>query len=303
LIFAPFRVLPFSAAATLWALVIVAVYAAIARAAFRTAEPTGLDARLVATAAFAFAPFVELVRYGQSTIILVAACYAAYLALNRQRPVLAGAALGLLALKPQFGLPFAVVVLAGGEWAMLAGAILSVTAQAAAVWIVMGREAFTRYAALLPDIVRNTDALEANKWTVHSLRSLTQLLPSPAATLLWVGMSAAGLWYVARVWRSDAPLSVRFGFAMLAAVLVSPHLLVYDATLAALPLLWFGAWLDSREDAGSYWTAVYFLFFAFALPIALVTRIQPSVVLLVWIAWKVTRTALRDERSVAPAFP
>ena len=62
-------------------------------------------------------------------------------------PALAGVAFGLLAIKPQFGIPLVVVVLVGREWPMLAGALASVVAQVGAASWVLGSEAFRRFIA------------------------------------------------------------------------------------------------------------------------------------------------------------
>ena len=98
-------------------------------------------------AAAAFPPFFSLILYGQISIIILAAFWLGWLALERGRSYLAGVAFGILALKPQFGIPLAVIVLACGEWRMLAGALSSVAAQAAAVWLVLGWSAFAGFAA------------------------------------------------------------------------------------------------------------------------------------------------------------
>jgi hypothetical protein len=85
----------------------------------------------VLAAAAAFPPFWSLVLYGQITILILR--HSGWLAGARTgRHYLAGVAFGLLALKPQFGIPLAAIVVACGEWRMLAGAVTSVVAQAAA---------------------------------------------------------------------------------------------------------------------------------------------------------------------------
>ena len=66
-------------------------------------------------------------------MVPVAAYALAWLALTRGRMFLAGLALGLLSVKPQFGLMLAFVTLACGEWWLMAGAITSVALQAAGV--------------------------------------------------------------------------------------------------------------------------------------------------------------------------
>jgi hypothetical protein len=83
---------------------------------------------------------------------------------------------------------------------------------------------------------------------------------------------------------------------MLAAVLVNPHLIVYDATVLALPLLWFGAYMQESaptEDATRFWKTVYWLYAALFAPTAAAIGIQVSVVLMVAVMLIVMREAGR----------
>ncbi len=176
---------------------------------------------------------------------------------------------------------------------MLAGAVASIAAQAAIVWVVMGSGAFTGFYAFVPQIIANANALEHVAQRVHSIRSITRLLPHPLETPVWIAAVAAILVAVAIVWRSQVPVRVRLGFAMLAGVLTSPHLIVYDATLLALPLVWLGAWAKTQANAKEYALAVGLLFVALALPWSSLTRIQPSVVVMLWIAHQVWRSVRR----------
>jgi len=76
--------------------------------------------------------------------------------------------------------------------------------------------------------------------------------------------------------------------------LVSPHLIVYDATVLVLPLLWFGAYVQERSarlDAATFWTVVYWLFVTLLAPTAAVIWIQVSVVLMVWLAISFARAS------------
>src|SRR6185503_14054295 len=110
---------------------------------------------------------------------------------------------------------------------------------------------------------------------------------------LWVVTCGLVLWQVVRVWRSNAPLAVRFGLAMLAAVLCNPHLIVYDAVILMLPLLWFASWLESAAYQG----LLYGLFLLFFVPVGALTRVQPTVLLMLAIVWLVTRQATSGTRA------
>jgi hypothetical protein len=79
---------------------------------------------------------------------------------------------------------------------------------------------------------------------------------------------------------------VRLGLLIVATVLVSPHLTIYDATVLALPLLWLGAWVGTEPRAdrpAMYWSTVYWLFVTLLLPTALLIRVQISVLILGWL--------------------
>lgn len=292
---APFSHLPFTMAVTVWALLMVGLYALILHSTYRSLH-LRIDAVIFALLAAAFPPFVEMVQYGQNTVLLLGACFLAWRALECERPVLAGAALGLLAIKPQFGIPFAAIVLAGREWRMVAGAACSIAAQATIVWLVMGPAAFTTLAAIIPDIVANADALEPIAARVHSIRSLTHLLPHSLQAPVWIVAVGGILTTVGLVWRSSAPVRVRLGYAILAGVLVSPHLIAYDATLLALPLMWFADWTKNRAER-EYQIAVGLLFVTVALPWSALIRVQPSVLVMLWIAHQVWRSVRPSTRQ------
>jgi hypothetical protein len=100
------------------------------------------------------------------------------------------------------------------------------------------------------------------------------------------------------VWKSDAPVRIRLGVVMLASLLVNPHVIVYDVTLLALPLLWFGAYMLETErhaDAPAYGVLVYWLFAALFIPTAAAIGVQMSVPLmmglLVWMTRATTQPA------------
>lgn len=284
---APISALPYEWAMYLWGLVSLALTAVILAGAYRAVRHQLPDITLAILAAAAFQPLSELIVSGQISVVVLAACYLGWLALERDRPMLAGAALGLLGIKPQFGLPFAVIVLATRNWRMLIGALLCVLGQVIAVWATMGAEALTGFANMTPAILGNIDALEVATQRSHSIRALTRLAPVWLGLPLWVVTCGLVLWQVVRVWRSDAPLTVRFGLAILAAVLCNPHLIVYDAVLLMLPLLWFASWLES----GAYQGLLYALFLVFLVPVGAFTAVQPTVLLMLAIVWLVTRQA------------
>jgi hypothetical protein len=291
-LFIPFSTLSFSSAVAAWTLITVIVYCLIVWRAWNAVRGLLPDRLLVLAAAVGFPPFWQVVMNGQVTIVILTALFLAWLALERRQSFLAGAALGLLAVKPQFGLPFAAIVLVRRDWPMLAGALVCIGVQALVVWWVLGAAAFSGYAAMLPTISAHADELEARPFQSHSVRAVTRLLPDPLGVPLWFLVTGWVLWSTARVWLTPEPLKVRFGLAVLAAVLVNPHLIVYDAAVLVLPLIWFPAWLVGRRVPGEiqkFGALVYGLVVTFMAPTAAVVGLQISVLLMLALFWSVAR--------------
>ncbi len=299
--FAPVTGLSYQGALLIWCLLTIGGYALIVWSAWRPVADLLPDRAFVIAAAAAFPPFWSLILHGQVTLIVLAAFWAGWLALERHRPWLAGFAFGLLAIKPQFGIPLAVVVLACGEWSMLAGAVASVIAQAAAVWLMLGPDAFTAYADFIPTMIAYADFLEAKPFLSHSLRAVTRLAPNWIGVPLWATVSAMVLWYTVRAWRSQAPLRVRLGIVVVASALVNPHMIIYDLTVLALPLVWFGAYVQEPardKHASAYWMLVYWLFVTTFMPTAAAIGVQASVLVLVALLALVVRAAQDDAAAL-----
>ncbi len=293
-LFAPFSGLSYRQALSIWNAMTIALYVVIVWSAWRRVAGQLSDRTLVLAAAAAFPPFWSLVLYGQITIVIVIAFWLGWLALERGRSYLAGLAFGLLALKPQFGIPLAAIVLACGEWRMLGGAVSSILAQAAAVWLMLGSSVFAGFMASIPTTVAHADWLEPQPHMSHSLRAVTRLLPNWAGLPLWAALSALVLWLTVKVWKSQAPLRVRLGTVILASVLVNPHVIGYDLTLLVLPLLWFGAFIlepERAENGPAFGRMVYWLCAALFAPTATIIGLQASVPLMMGLLVFVARAA------------
>jgi alpha-1,2-mannosyltransferase len=293
-LFAPFSRWSYRQALLIWSVLTVALYALIVWSTWRRVAGRLSDTRLMLAAAAAFPPFWTLVLYGQITIVILIAFWLGWLALERGRGYLAGVAFGVLALKPQFGIPLAAIVLACGEWRMLAGAVSSVIAQAAAVWLMLGSSVFTGFAASLRMTFINVDALESKPYMSHSLRAVTRLLPNWAGLPLWLALVAVVLWYTVKFWKSEAPLHVRLGVVILASVLVNPHVIVYDATLLVLPLVWFGAYMlepEQKGHAAAFGRTIYWLFATLFAPTAAIIGLQASVPIMMGLLVFIARAA------------
>ena len=301
LLFAPFSRLTFRHAMFLWSAITIAGFGVIIYSAWRSVAMQPRDAVFVIAAAAAFPPFWNLVLYGQATIVILAGFWLGWIALERKQRFLAGVAFGLLLFKPQFALPLVAVVLVCSEWSMLMGAAFSIAVQAGAVALLLGRNVLNAYGEFIPVIVRHADLLEPKPFESHSLRALTRLAPAAIGLPAWGILSVVVLAIAVAVWRTSAPIRVRLGTVILASVLVNPHLIIYDATVLALPLIWLGSYVQARgsqNDAERFWVCVYWLFVTLLAPTAAVIGIQVSVFLMIWILIVSARTVARPAGSV-----
>jgi hypothetical protein len=196
--------------------------------------------------------------------------------------VLAGLALSLLTIKPQFALVITAIAIASFDWRMMLGAAIGIAGQAIAVMAVFGAGVFQAYAEMVMRMPALSPLLEPKPWQLHSLRALTQLLPHGADWLVWSALSAVVIAVAFRAWRGEAPLRLRFGLVVLASLLVDPHLLTYDAAVLALPIAWIGGLLlERRVNAPAFWQLAFWLAVTLLAPTALWIRVQASAVLLV----------------------
>lgn len=309
LVFAPLGNLPYHIAALLWALVSLLAYAGAVWLAWRPAQGALAKYSLVGVAAAAFPPFWNLILHGQTTAAALIAFAAAGVALSHGRKILAGLALGLLLIKPQFGLVLAIVVLTCGEWAILAGLALSAVIQALAVAGLLGPTVLLDYLKVLPRLAGVQDALEPSIAHLHSLAAVTRLLPGPAATLAWLLVSGAVCWMTVRVWRAPMPVPVRMGALVMGSTLVNPHLNVYDAAVIAAPLVSLSGWLEMQSGPVSdlrhrWYPAIYALYVLLFFPTARAITIQLSpfvLLLLMHTVWRMADDSSRQERVAGDA--
>lgn len=294
LIFYPFTVLPYRAAALLWAAITIVGYVVVTWRSWHPVRHLLPDRRFLVAAAAAFPPFFLLVLYGQTTLLPLLAFFLAWLALRGGRPVLAGLALGLLSIKPQFAPVVALVLLAGLNGRVLLGLAASAVVQVTAVVWTMGTQAFMAYLSTLKTLSTVEHLVEPDAWRMHSLRTLTRLMPGTAGDVMWAAASVVVVGLAVRAWRSAAPLHARFGIVVLATVLVNPHLFAYDAVVLVLPFIWLGGWLEAVASPvrHSYWQAVYATSALLLFPTALIIHVQGSVIVLSWIFWRTAQDVI-----------
>jgi len=268
---------------------------------------------LIALCAIAYPPLFHFFVRGQISAWMLACFTAAYLAFWARRDWLAGIALGFLFVKPQFLAAVPVVLLLARAWRPLVGLVASVAAQVAFVSIYFGRGVLRAYFAMLLHSAGRpgTTELDLSPIQMHSLRSFWALLipSSPVVWILYLASSMAVLVMAAALWKSSLPLSVRFSSLLLAAVLVNPHLYIYDLLALAPALLLLADWTRSTPQDDSSPAIRVLLYLSFSLPlfgpVNRWTHLQVSVVAftaLLCLLWRLSRAAKwSGNRKLAPS--
>ena len=171
-----------------------------------------------------------------SNALLVAALIAGGMALVSTRPLLAGALIGVLVFKPQYGpLPF-LALLAAGEGRALAAAIASAAILCAVSAVLFGPSLWLDWfnVYLHPQTVAGVNATDWGHMWDESVSTCVGLLGAPSwlATAAQILAAAVALGFTWQAFRFGNPQ--RVAILCCAVLLASPHLSNYDLILLAL---------------------------------------------------------------------
>lgn len=293
LLFLPLASLSFPAAARIWAAISVLVCAACIYAIWRRCPNLRGHPGAIAMAALAFPPFFHFFVRGQFSPVILACFTLTFLALQANRPWLAGIALGCLILKPPFLLAIPVILLIAPARKMFLALILSAIAQIEMATLYFGSTVMHNYFDLLLHPARWLAEAELSLAPIqmHSLRAFwTLLIPWPAVSLaLYILCSIAAIAAATAIWRSAATLPLRFSALTFAAILVDPYLFVYDlAVLAPALLLLTDSILIHDRPALRLLAYLSFLLPLFG-PLSRWTHVQVSVVAFAALLWTLYR--------------
>ena len=300
ILFAPLAALPYSVALTLWLIGNVLIYALCCYTVWRTCPRLRSEKLTAFILVVGYPALIHLLAWGQTSGLALACFTAAYLAMRSGRLFVAGLAIGCLAFKPQLALASAVVFLFTGEWRVIGGALVTAIGQLAAGWMYYGRSVLADYVQHLFHVQSILWLLEPRPYQMHSLRSFWAMLVPSAQWpfILYLVSATIVLAITVRFWRSASPLSLRFSTLLLATVLVSPHLTVYDLVILAPAFLLISDW--AIEHSGEpYSHAVGLLLYLCYLapligPLSQWTRLQitvPAFVALLWMVMRLSRDA------------
>lgn len=277
--------LPYVWAYGVWALLLLALYVAMWRAAFGGGSAPFWLAMGSSTT------YMNIV-YGQNGL-LNATLVGAGLLVLRTRPLLAGMAIGALCYKPQIGLPIGILLLATGQWRAVFGAALSVSLLCGASLALLGPDvwiAFINNAESTRALLEYRELPLAKLGTIFSVARMLGLAPAPAYVLQGI-VAIAALALAVRAWRLGVEWEPKLAVMAATVPLVPPYLFDYDFTVLLLPIGWLlvdgfrHGWLPGMR------TVLTLAWFAptvsFTIASATHVQILPFTSLaLFWMAWR-----------------
>jgi Glycosyltransferase family 87 len=271
LLFVPLARLSFPGAARIWvAFSIVAIFACL-YSIWKSCMALRSHAGMVILCAAAFPPLFHFFVRGQISAAVLVCFSAAFLAFRAGHHWLAGFALGFLVFKPQFLVAIPLILLLSQAWRTFAGLALGAGGQLAVTAFYFGSSVMQTYLGTMWHMSRWIGFAEGGpaRIQMHSLRSFWSLLiPWPDVALaLYILTSFVVVALAVGVWKSSAPLALRFSALTLAAVLANPHLFVYDLLVLAPVLLLLADWILSQGHPSASAPLKLLLYLAFLLPL------------------------------------
>lgn len=283
LCFAPFAELPYSQALILWLSLSAALYLLCLYTTWHMCPHLCSQKLTVFILTLAFPAFWHLMLWGQTSALALFFFTLAFLAFTAEKNFLAGLALGCLIFKPQLGVAIAVILIVRARWNVIAGGILSAAAQLAAGLSYYGGSPVREWLNALRHFGNVASLLEPKPYQTHCLRTFwAMLMPWPKVAFALYILTAILVFALAvRCWQSNLPLSLRYSALLLATVLVSPHLTVYDLVILAPMFLLLSDWCLAHPDISATPALKLLLYLAYALPLigplARWTHVQLSV--------------------------
>lgn len=220
--------LPYLTGWLVWMGATLALYAA----AMQKLAPGGFAALLALALPAVYTNFL----HGQNGFVIAALFAFGLHSLFAGRPIIAGVALGLIAIKPQYGLLIPVALAAGGYWRAFAAAGATVAAQVALPTAIFGPEIWAGFFETMR--AARTEIIEAGAIGFEKIQSVfaeARFLGAPVAFAYALqGLVAAALAFaVFRLWRGKAPAEIKGAGLVVAAVLATPYAVDYDLVILA----------------------------------------------------------------------
>ena len=213
----------------------------------------------------AFPGILTNLGHGQNGFV-TAACFGWGMMLSRNRPFLAGMALGVLIIKPHLLIAAPIILLAARRWMMIAGGLTSGVLLLAMSWAILGNDAWRGFIDASPLARQTLEQGLVGPGKMQSVFSAARLMHGGlglAYALQGLMALAAGI-LVARIARHRPDPMAELVLLVVATLLSTPFLLDYDLVCLALPLAWVAA--DAQRTGWFAWEKITLLM-AYILPI------------------------------------
>jgi alpha-1,2-mannosyltransferase len=255
----PLSLLPYEGALIAWTLAGLAAYLFVM---WKIAP--GRDTVWIA---LAFPAALLTILDGQNGFFTVA-LFGGGLLLLQPRPLLAGALLGLLCYKPQFGILLPLAFVVSRQWRAAAGAALIVVAFVGLSAALFGVQTWRAFLDSVPIATHNVlEQGDVGFGKIQSTFGAARLWGASVAAA-YAMQAAVGLFAaiaVVWIWLKPAALPVQAAALATGTLLVIPYFADYDLVLLALPIAWL-SW-DAMHSAFLPWEKLTLLL-AWLFPIA-----------------------------------
>jgi hypothetical protein len=246
-------------------------------------------------------PVLQTFLLGQPVLFLASAMAEAYLALRRGADFRGGLWLGLLALKPQYGLILGLFLLWKRRWSAVAGAALTVGVVIAGSALVAGPGAVWDYQAAVSAMGAFRDPYAVPGEMINWRAVIVNARPAIGNTsgvVLFLALAALTLlataWATRGAWRPrTATLDLQLGAVVTATFLVSYHSHMHGLVLLTVPLA--AIWRASRTAPWLRLAILGLVFVPTAAFIAVTVvgrRLQINYDDPLWVVWPVLTAAV-----------
>lgn len=224
-----------------------------------------IAALLALPAAVLFPPFAENLISAQKGTLLLLLLTSTLFLLERGHSLAAGIVFGLLGFKPQLAIAIPAMMLLRGQFRFVAG-VATTLAVYTSISLILSLKASADYVVFLTNAAEYIRAQPAYLNRLHGVYAFFTLLAGEPTLLVRiatvVGLTAVGVALLCLFRGSVEPGSARFRLqysgAIVATLLVTPHLLSYDLMLLLLPFaLVASGYLRGREPERAYRVMFY----------------------------------------------
>ena len=195
------------------------------------------------------APALSTIITGQSSALILLCIVGAATLWSRGRVVPACALLGLLAIKPNWGIVFGLLFIVRGEWKGVA-TMAGVAALLCLTTLPLGHQLWADFfGASLQTVSNFTEYAPHKQITLRAFLDWT-LGRGQVASTLWALTAIAMTVMAVIAWRARGTPLRHLGIALLLAVAVNPYVFFYDGLMLAVPAT---VWLAEREQWERRW--------------------------------------------------